>query len=458
MASASTSSPSRSSRVANLSEAVTQPAPTIVLLGVPEGLEARPVYRYRTSNDGDRVPVKTRRGLQKFDRVMLVAGKHQPAADAVMDEREKRFILGAQRRVWRSIESRYGQDAWSRCIELARANVVELRCDVAGELELGQLVDWQLTPSWSRMRSERVGARKADRDLVRQGALEVADSIDDICPEFARVLRNAPPHMPALPAVIAVARDLRDGLMSASPRAFSQRHFGSTKAHDGVAHVLERLGVPSWVADATGVRRSSRIGVAGQIVVDAGSERFRADAFAGPVTLRANQAGLRLLLTSDAVALILVENLQAAEALADARGDLAIVYTGGMPGHATLDRIGEIASRAAETLIATDADLGGVRIAEQLLEVTPKARLIDVGTVPHDPQPPWSADSAYRRSLERTRNGSAGNFADAVLERGYPLEQELLLVDAVALIIPRSAAQPLSQDSPSFHGVAVADG
>lgn len=418
---------------------MTDTAPAIVLRGLPDGLEARPVYRYRTREDGDRVPVRTRRGLLKFDRVLLTTATPGQTTSVELDDRERRFILGAQRRSWHSIEGRYGQNAWSRCLDLARAEVVQLRCGVTHELELGEIVDWTLTPRWSRLRLARAEARQAGRAAMQQKAHAAADSIDDLCPAFARVLREAPPYMPSLAALIALASDLRNGVVSESPRAFSQRHFASTKAHDGIAHVLERLGVPSWVADATGVRRSSRIGVAGQIIVGTGSARFSASGFAGPVSLRADQADLRLEVSSDAIALILVENLQASEALADARADLAIVYTGGMPGGSTLTRISELAATAAETFIATDADLGGVRISEQLLEVAPNARLIDVGSVPHEQQPAWPPESGYRRSLERTRTGRAGVLAEAVLERGYALEQELLLVDAVARLVPRRA-------------------
>lgn len=179
---------------------LTGTASTIVLRGVPEGLEARPIYRYRTTVDGERVAVRTRRGLRKFDRVEL-AGASGRTSPAVLDDREKRFILGAERRSWRSIERRYGHDAWNRCVDLARSSVVQLRCTVTDELELGGVVDWALTRSSSRQRSERVEARKATRAETRLRALEAAESVDDICPEFARVLRESPPHIPALPGL-----------------------------------------------------------------------------------------------------------------------------------------------------------------------------------------------------------------------------------------------------------------
>src|SRR5579884_318738 len=195
---------------------MTDTAPTIVLRGVPEGLEARPIYRYRTTDDGDRVAVRTRRGLRKFDRVELTGSLSGRTPPQVLDDRERRFILGAERRAWRSIERRYGHDAWSRCVDLALSGVVQLRCAVTDDLELGGVVDWALTPSWSRQRSELVEARRATRAETRQRALEAADSVDDICPELARALRESPPHVPSLPGLIAVANDLCDGIVSAS--------------------------------------------------------------------------------------------------------------------------------------------------------------------------------------------------------------------------------------------------
>lgn len=432
--------PNKSSPGANSSDDQVETAPTIVLRGVPNDLEVRPIYRYRTTEDGDRIAVRTRRGLRKFTRVELTSADPAQAEAVVLDESERRFVLGAERRSWRAIERRYGQDAWNRCVALARAGVVRLRCDVTHEVELGQMIDWRLTTNWSAQRAERLSDRQAAQTETRRQALEAADAVEDISPEFARVLRDVSPHTPSLVAAIAVASDLRDGVVNASPRAFSQRHFGSTKAHDGVAHVLRRLGVPSWVADATGVQRSARIGVAGRIGVHARGAQFSASFLAGPLILRADQTDLAFTISGNGVALVLVENLQAAEALADVRTELAIVYTGGMPGRATLDRISDLASQAAEAWIATDADLGGVRISEQLLEAVPEAHLIDVGTVPHDPQPEWPPNSGYRRSLERAVTGAAGTLAEAVLERGYPLEQELLLVDAVAGVVPPSAS------------------
>jgi uncharacterized protein DUF2399 len=191
--------------------------------------------------------------------------------------------------------------------------------------------------------------------------------------------------------------------------------------------------------------------VAGQIVVASQSATFHASEFSGPVILRTGPAELVLTLQASARALVLVENLQAGEMLADVHTDLAIVYTGGMPGHETLDQIGRLAEQAETTLIATDADLGGIRIAEQLLTVAPAALVLDVGTAPHEPQPAWPVNSGYRRAIEKSLAGSASMFAKAVLARGYPLEQELLLLDAIPIALP-SATTTLAASSTSTTG------
>jgi hypothetical protein len=409
----------------------------IALRGVPHGLQARPLYQYRTSASGERVPVRNRRGLLKLRLIELVATS--PISDvASMSDRDERFLLGAERRSWQSIERRYGSEAWDVSVAFARAGIVRLRCDVGERLEVGRVIDWTLTDEWARKRVERTAARNADRVAMHGRAQEAADEVHDICPELADVLRTSPPHLPGLPGLIAVALDLSAGVVNANPRSFSQRHFGLTKAHDDVAHVLERVGVPEWVADATGVRRSSRIGVAGQIEVVTANASISAAALSGPLILRADQRDLVLQLSKSLSPLVLVENLQAAETLADTRPDLAIVYTGGMPGRATIDHIRSLAEAAGNTVIATDADLGGIRIAEQLLLVAPHAQLLDVGAVPHDTRPAWSAENGYRRSIERSLDGTASSLAEAVLSRGYPVEQELLISEAVKACLPMS--------------------
>jgi hypothetical protein len=79
-----------------------------------------------------------------------------------------------------------------------------------------------------------------------------------------------------------------------------------------------------------------------------------------------------------------------------------------------------------------------VRIVEQVLGVAPEAELVDTGAFAHDRRPPWKPDSASLVGLRATGyglraavDGPAGALARAFLVRGYPVEQELAVVEAV---------------------------
>jgi hypothetical protein len=142
------------------------------------------------------------------------------------------------------------------------------------------------------------------------------------------------------------------------------------------------------------------------------------------VLLRTDQRGLQLELAR-AVPLVIVENLQAAETLSDQRPDVAVLYTAGLPGRAALRLIGELAAQAPRVLVIPDADLGGVRIAAAILGAAPSGELVDVGALEHPPRERWPADSVSLRGLMAALSGPAGALAQACLDRGYPVEQEM---------------------------------
>jgi hypothetical protein len=85
-----------------------------------------------------------------------------------------------------------------------------------------------------------------------------------------------------------------------------------------------------------------------------------------------------------------------------------------------------------------DADLGGVRIAEQVLAVAPAAAVVDTGEYQHDPRAPWTPDSVSVLGLREAAGGPAAGLARACLDRGYPVEQELAVVEAVGRSLARS--------------------
>ena len=220
------------------------------------------------------------------------------------------------------------------------------------------------------------------------------------------------------------------GISHAGPRAFSQAHFEHTKARDDVVTVLRAAGVPEATVVSLGLRRSDRLGVAGPVVARVDGETVALALLDGPVLVRADQPGLRLALTVECP-LVLVENLQAAEVVADRLPEVALVYTAGLLGAAALNLVAGLADEAKRVLIAVDADAGGVRIAEQLLVVAPDAIVLDAGEETHSRREPWTPDGVAVATLKRALDGPAATLAAACLQRGYPVEQEASIVASV---------------------------
>jgi hypothetical protein len=400
----------------------------LALPGVPDGLVARPLREHRRDDDGQLVEVKTRRGARKTDRVQLA-----PANAPVplqLDASEERWLLDASSRRWSGITRRYGDQAWGRAVQLTRAGVVCLRCVVDERVTLGQPQGWVLTDEWEARRADATRLRELDREQLRERSAAAAAAVAGRCPELAAALLAAAPRNPTTPVLVFAAEDLAEAVVHAGPRAFSQAHFEHTKVRDDVAQVLLDVGVPEDVLVELGIRRSARLGVAGAVRATVGGEAVALDLLDGPVLLRADQRGLALTLTA-AVPLVIVENLQAAETLADQMTNIALLYTAGLPGRPALRLIGALAAQASRVLVIPDADLGGVRIAEAVLGAARAGELVDVGLLEHPLRELWPADGVSLRGLRAALSGPARTLAQACLDRGYPVEQELATVAAV---------------------------
>jgi hypothetical protein len=124
--------------------------------------------------------------------------------------------------------------------------------------------------------------------------------------------------------------------------------------------------------------------------------------------------------------MLVIENLQAAETACDTYPDLAVAWTAGQPADPALRLIIHLADQVEHVLIITDADLGGVRIAQRILAALnhpESAHVIDVGAQPHTKRAPFGPDSMA--SLQAAaRDNRVGVLATACLTRGYPVEQE----------------------------------
>jgi len=402
------------------------------LAGVPNGLIAVPIRTYRRGDDGGLVEIRTRRGLRKTDRIELVPAGAPMAVD--LEVSEQRWLLDAGHRRWPGICRRYGDQAWNRAVELARAGVIRLRCAVDERLAVGEPQGWVLTDEWEARRADVVALRELDREHMREHAAAAADAVESRCPELAAALRAAAPSSPTTPVLVYAAEDLVEGVVHAGPRAFSQSHFDHGKAREDVAQVLRDACVPEDALVALGIRRSARIGVAGPVAARIQGRELALSLLDGPVLLRADQPGLSLVLERR-VPLVIVENLQAAETLADRRPDVAVIYTAGPPSSAGVKLMRALGGSAESVLLIPDADLGGVRIAELVLGAVPHATLVDVGEFEHPPRTPWPEDGLSVRGLRSAADGRAGALASACLQRGYPVEQELATIEAVTKLL-----------------------
>ncbi len=203
---------------------------------------------------------------------------------------------------------------------------------------------------------------------------------------------------------------------SGTERPIEQRRHAAVRlSHAGLqlAVTLLQLPDPGPLLDDPANHRQ-RIGIADAIDAIASGQKIPLSLLDGPVLIRADQANLTLV--TSARSLVIVENLQAAETLAQqpALQALAIVYLAGQPSPAARRHIAALSSQVVGTLLCLDADLGGVRIANAILSELPAASaetvtVSDAGVWPHKPQPYWPADGVTVTGLTRALDSPAGN-------------------------------------------------
>jgi Protein of unknown function C-terminus (DUF2399) len=407
----------------------------VPLLDLPDGVAA--VTIPRTGPTGPRVPLD-RRGRLAARRVDLIADPLPPAdADtpAGLSDGDVRWVLAAGSRRWESIQGRFGPAALDVALSLVRADAVVLRCEVRGELSLGRPLGWRLTEAWSRQASEIRSKAGADAEGWRRRAQRAAAAVHGIHPGLAAALSVARGSEPRLPVLVYAAEDLAAGITHDGPRAFSQAHFDHTKARDDAAEILAAAGASDASLLALGLRRSPYLGLGGPVVLDTGHTRLDLCLLDGPILLRADQRRQPALATTADV-LLVVENLQAAEAACDTFPHVAVAWTAGQPADAALSLLASLAQVVDQVVIVPDADLGGVRIAQRVLTALPahaSTVIVDVGQQPHLPREPFGPASVA--GLQAALTGPAADLAAACLARGYPIEQEAATRAAVAAVL-----------------------
>lgn len=405
---------------------------TLPLREVPDGLRADAKRQLRVDDNGNEVEVRDRRGRLKLTRVYLSA--QSPDAAIKPTERELTFLLGADRRAWATIEQRLGARAWERATALALGGAVVLECEVDASLAVGRPIGWRLTESWQRRRRQRSTRRANESQQWADRAAAAAEAIGDRYPQLARALQIETGRV-VRRVLVHAAEDLLVGRSYFGPRAFSQAHFGTTKARDDVGRILARCDVELDAQIELGVLRAGRIGLAGPIEMRTSAGALRFHGIHGPTDVRLDQPAQRL--SCDARTLVVIENRQAAESASDMYPDLAVLWTAGLMGREGVAAVAELSCQVERVITCPDADLGGVRIAEEVLGVCPTASIIDIGAFSHSHRAPFRSGGVSEVGLRAAVDGPAGPLAQACLDRGYPVEQELAAVDALAGALAR---------------------
>lgn len=379
--------------------------------------------------DGSVAPPRDRRGRLNVKRVDLAAPAGTEADATGLPPADEAWLLAADSRAWPTVQARFGDAARQVALALARAGVVTLTVPVVGTTgNTAAPLRWRLAPRWSGAAAERREDRAATTATIKDRARALAEQVRRMDPGLADALDGTRGHEPAAaPVLVAAAEDLLAGVVHDGPRAFSQAHFDSTKKRHDAPDILTAAGASETTLAALGLSRSPYLGLGGRIALPDGDGRaVDLRSWPGPVRFRVSPA-LRPGLLPGTRALVLVENLQAAETASDAHSDrAAVVWFAGQPSDQAVAVIASLAADAPAVHVAPDADWGGARIAARLLAALPDcAVVLDCGTAAHQPRDPFGeASLAGLAVLAQHDDLRVAAFAAAVLGRGYPVEQE----------------------------------
>jgi hypothetical protein len=265
-----------------------------------------------------------------------------------------------------------------------------------------------------------------------------AAAVEDLDPGLAAALRTARPGTKNARLLTAAAQDLAAGIQHDGPRAFLQAHFADTKAIPDPAASLQRAGASTRTLAALGLTRSPYLGLAGPVEVRFDRTIWQLHGLPGPTQIRLHASTLPEASMTARTSLVVVENLQAAEAISDLRREIAVAWVPGLPSDPALQLVAAIAAQATRCFIVPDADLGGLRIAERILSTHHHhdTVVVDVGSQPHTPGRPFGDRSikgieAYTSHCDPR----LAALAAACLSRGHPVEQEAPTRGALAQLL-----------------------
>ncbi|RSD13555.1 DUF2399 domain-containing protein [Amycolatopsis eburnea] len=405
--------------------------------GLPAGVVATAFAR----KDGS-IP-RDRRGRTKTTHVRLTSGGTGVTPGTPIDgiaANDLKWVLASSRRYWSSLERRFGAAARDMVLHLTAAGVVDVLCSVGEDLRIDAVRRWDLTAAWDTHRRTREDHEQNRVETWRSRAEAAAGRVVAIDPGLAQALTSNPSANARLAVLVHAAEDLADGITHDGPRAFSQAHFDGTKDREDAADILAACGVQQSTLLALGVLRSPYLGLGGPMVVqDPNGQEFSLAGLAGPVRFRAT--GLSLLapaIVGGTPTMAVIENLQAAEAVCDRFPEVAVTWCAGQPAEVVVGLIAKLAAGVEHVIVATDADLGGVRIANRIVTALtgqPDVLIVDAGAHAHPARSPFGRASIDGLTALAEGPDPIARFAGACLDRGYPVEQEATIRAALNAIL-----------------------
>jgi hypothetical protein len=346
----------------------------------------------------------------------------QPQRPPGIKDTTWQWLCETERR-WHTVRAELGDQADALALALVRSGCGELQTGFERELQWPP-AKWIPHPQLQAQRAEQLAANAdGQRQALRQ-ADKLARSIEGEWPGLARALRGTR-HRQWL---IWVTEDLIAGRAHGGPRAFIQHHTGSTKTKDTLVKDLLEAGIEAEALDALGISRSPYIGLGGPVIARTRGRALDITGWPGPLDLRVPPNKPLTITVNDGVTtMAVIENRQAAETVCDTHPDVAVIWCHGQPPRPVLDLIAEVAAQVDQVLVCPDADLGGVLIADRIIEALPPGAVwsvLDAGEEEHPRGEPFGATARTGLETRAARQDAIGALARACLARGYVVEQE----------------------------------
>ncbi|MEU6246045.1 DUF2399 domain-containing protein [Glycomyces sp. NPDC047010] len=399
------------------------------LTGEPSGLS---VFAQPSRTDG--TFATDSRGRPTVRKVHLKPATPPPRQrpNGLVTDREWTWLASAKRR-WDTVVKQLGDAtrAWEVCAALAAAGCGVLQCAFARGAVQHPPQWWIPDPALAARQRSTAAGRRDRRNTLETEAAALSEQLTDTWPGAAASL-GRPLGGAQLLWVVRAARDLAGEVSHDGIRAFVQAHHpADDKAREDLPLLLRDNGWEEEALRKLGVDRSPYIGVGGPIKANFGTRELDWTGWPGPHDIRLpHDAEIELRCDQGTEQMAVIENRQAAETICDLYPEMPVIWCRGHHSDRVLAAIAQAAANCQRVLICTDADLGGLRIAERLFErlhsITTTV-ILDVGEREHEPGRAFSVQVLEQLARYRTSPAPIRDFAAALEHRGHAVTQEALV-------------------------------